>query len=204
MLKRINKELKDFDEKKYKNLMSNNVIKFFDNLTAELYIINDNNRDTHHIQIVYNKNNKILLDLFLPLQYPFKPYNIYNHHFLNSNMNNSNISYSRYLGNTSTLIDKYDNTVLLFFYNIQYGKSRFLNLNKHSCFCCSSITCAYNWGPSCTINTILLEYLETDFIIKYCKKYNNKKITHIYTELFALYFNKLPDDVIKIIFGFLC
>ena len=80
MLKRINKELKDFDEKKYKNLMSNNVIKFFDNLTAELYIINDNNRDTHNIQIVYNKNNKILLDLFLPLQYPFKPYNIYNHH----------------------------------------------------------------------------------------------------------------------------
>ena len=203
MLKRINKELKDFFEKKYiinKKEYKYKVVDFFYNLSITMYIVNDL-INTYHLLITNIVTNKTILDILIPQEYPFKPFSIQDYSFSKSNCNN--INYLKYLGNTSKLFDSYDNTIMSFFYSIQYGKPKFLNLNKCSCFCCSSITCAYNWSPACRINNILLEYLEIDFITNYCKKYNYKKITHIYNKLFELYFNKLPNEVIDIIFGFL-
>ena len=204
-LKRINKEINDFNNQKYLNdQITNSVKEIFQNMNIEIYIItNSGYNHTYHMRIQHNNN--FLLELIIPENYPFKPYIISDYCFSSNLFLESveRISYLKYLAKLTEINKPYNNTILSFFYNIQYSKPKFLKLNNHCCYCCSSFTCNNNWSPACKINNLLLEYLEIKFITKYCKKYNYKKIYSIYNELFNLYFNKLPDEIIKIIFDHL-
>ena len=89
---------------------------------------------------------------------------------------------------------------MAFFYKLQYGiDSKFLNLKNNDCFCCNSLFCNNNWNPALTLENILLEYLEIQFIIKYSRPYNYINILNIFNELYDKHLNKLPDDIINII-----
>jgi ubiquitin-protein ligase len=135
-------------------------------------------------------NNKILLRLMIPENYPFKPYKIYYHDLANN--------YDMYLSKIN-INKKFDPKVLYFFYICMYGaKAKFLKLNDNECYCCNSFTCYTNWSPALTVTNVLLEYNEVAFIKKYSNWYNYIYLENIHSSL--NHFNKLPDDIIEIIF----
>ena len=193
--KRVNKEIEKFNNENNFTKYSNEIIKFFRNCNLNTYYYNDN-KDLF-LQILH-KNN-IMLDLSIPQSYPFKPYSIKN---CNIKFKNKHNTYFRNIYMLNEAKNKiYDSNILTFFYKIQYGiNPRFLNLNTNECFCCNSISCPYNWSPSLTIENILLEYLELNYINFYNKPYTYLKVLNIYNELFEKYFNKLPSEIIDKIF----
>ena len=203
-LKRVNKELDDFNSEKYFSNYSENIQKYFRSLNIIVYIINnddnnDDNNEYYNLKITNKNNNTTLLECHIPSCYPFKPYVITKFKMFN---NANKLGYSKYLSLINSKTNKlYDNKILYFFYNLQYGyKCRFLNLSDTSCFCCSSITCSHNWNPSFKIDNILLEYLEAQFIANYNQPYSYLKLLNIYNGLFELFdFYKLPNEIIEII-----
>lgn len=179
-LKRVNKEIEKINTFEY----NEHVRTFFDKL--KFTIIFD---DVNILQI--EMNNKILLRLIIPGDYPFKPYKIYHHDLANCN-------YDMYLSKINKN-KNFDPKVLNFFYTSLYGvKSKFLKLNDNDCYCCNSVTCYTNWSPALTVENVLLEYNEVAFIKKYSNWYNYIYLENIYYSLND--FNKLPDDIIEIIF----
>lgn len=196
-LKRCNKEINNFKEKKYYNKYKKNIVNFFDQLDIEKYLIDDELKDEY---INISKKNNTLIELKIPKSYPFKNYNIIYNNIINNSKNNSiNNSYFKTLAsiNKNKL---YDDKVMKFFYIILYQiEPIFLNLKTNDCYCCNSLNCYYNWNPSLTFENIILEYLELEFIFKYNKPYNYLYLLNIYNNLFQEYFNKLPDDIINII-----
>ena len=50
---------------------------------------------------------------------------------------------------------------------------------------------------------MLIQYLEMTFINKYSKPYNYLYIENIYNQLFENYFNKLPNEIIEMIFNYM-
>ena len=180
-LKRVNKEI----EKIKTTNFNQRINEFFDKL--KFAIIFD---EVNILQI--EMNNKILLRLIIPGDYPFKPYKIYYNNLVNDN-------YDIYLSkiNKSKIFNP---KVLDFFFMCLYGvKSKFLKLNHDDCYCCNSLTCYNNWCPSLTVANILLEYTEVAFIKKYSKWYNYIYLENIYSCLHITYFSKLPNDIIEII-----
>lgn len=179
-IKRVNKEIEKINTSDY----NQHVRTFFDKL--KFNIIFD---EVNILQI--EMNNKILLRLMIPGEYPFKPYKIY-YHDLASDI------YDTYLSKIN--INKiFDPRVLYFFYTCMYGvKTKFLKLNDSECYCCNSVTCYTNWSPALTVTNVLLEYNEVTFIKKYSNWYNYIYLEHIYSSL--NHFNKLPNDIISIIF----
>jgi hypothetical protein len=179
-LKRVNKEiekLNTFD-------CNQHVRTFFDKLKFD--IIFD---EVNILQIEIN--NKILLRLMIPGDYPFKPYKIYYHDLANNN-------YDMYLSKIN-INKKFDPKVLYFFYTCLYGvKTKFLKLNDNECYCCNSVTCYTNWSPALTVTNVLLEYNEVAFIKKYSNWYNYIYLESIHSSL--NHFSKLPDEIIEIIF----
>lgn len=179
-LKRVNKEIE-----KINTFECNEHVKTFFN-KLKFAIIFD---EVNILQI--EMNNKILLRLIIPGDYPFKPYKIYYHDL-------ANINYDVHLSKINNN-KKFDPKVLDFFYTCLYGvRSKFLKLNNNDCYCCNSITCYTNWSPALTVRNVLLEYNEVAFIKKYSKWYNYIYLETIYSSL--NHFNKLPDDTIEIIF----
>jgi hypothetical protein len=181
-LKRVNKEIE-----KIKTFKCNEHVRtFFDKL--KFAIIFD---EVNILQI--ELNNKILLRLMIPGDYPFKPYKIYYHDLVNDN-------YGIYLSKINKN-KNFDPMVLDFFYTCLYGvKPKFLKLNHNACYCCNSLTCYTNWSPALTLMNVLLEYTEVAFIKKYSKWYNYIYLESIYSCLNINYFSKLPDEIIEIIF----
>ena len=211
-LKRINKEIQNFYEKKYleKNNFSNYLINFLNNLNIETIISNYGNDDEYFLFIKNLKTDTIFLELKIPESYPFKPYSVvnYNSIFLNNSMylkknyydQNYKISYSKYMNNVYEKIKHKDKNIYKFFYNNLYGiNPRFLNLKKNSCYCCSSIICIELWSPSITFNNIIFDHLEIQFIEKYSSNIGYKYLENIYNNLFYNIFKKIPEEIIKII-----
>ena len=197
-IKRINKEIENFNNNKNFEKYSENIIDYFSKFNIEVYVTSNINNDIYHISI--QKDNKIILDLIVPEYYPFKPYNI---NFYNSSIyNNINNSYNKFLNNIFIKNKFINNNILYFFYKALYNhEPKFICLNKPQCYCCSSVFCSSNWSPSCTINTIILEYNEIKFIEKYSNPYNYKMLKNIYDNLHTIYLNKLPDELYNIIFN---
>ena len=198
-LKRLHKELEIFNNKQNYNKYNINIQIFFNKLNINEYISNGNNinEDNQFLDIIDNKE-KLLLTIKVLKSYPFKPYEIIFNDKTNK-LNNKN----SYFKNIGLLGEKkiYDSNILAFFYKLQYGRdSKFLNLKNNDCFCCNSLFCNYNWNPALTIENILLEYLEIQFIIKYSRPYNYLNILSIYNELFDKYLNKMPTELLDKIF----
>ncbi len=193
-LKRVNKELEYFFNRKY---LSDNLLKnqynFYDNIKIETFIVSRgyNNEDNLHIEI--KKNNRSLIEYRVPYDYPFKPFTIIKHNF-------SVLGWNKYLNNLHNNTKKVDSKILYFFYIIQFGKKGiFLTYeNKNSkCFCCASYNCPINWNPRLKLNNCLEEYMEVEYINKYTKKYNNKVLMSIYNIFLERY--KLPEELFEII-----
>ncbi len=197
-IKRVNIEIKNFHEKKYITNFFNNYEKYFENLDVKL-IFSDDNTMKQFLEITDKQNDKVLLRLLIPNDYPFKPYKIFSYHL----SNNNDLNYHKYISQLNSKNKIHNNEVLNFFYKIQYTKSQFLNLDYNACYCCNSCICSSNWSPSLVFKNVLLEYLEMTFINKYSKPYNYLYMENIYNQLFENYFNKLPNEIIEIIFNYM-
>ena len=195
-LKRVNKEIENFYHKKYISNASKELKNFFDRMTIDIISKTKTNslyEQSYFLNILID--NKFYLELSIPSDYPFKPYDI-----INSRLHYS-VKYFKQLNNLYEKIKFQDKQSLMFFFENQYQmKPKFLNLNLSSCYCCNSITCRHNWSPNCRIDDILLEYLELEFIQKYSSKLGYKYLKNIYNNLFKnTYFSKLPAEVINLI-----
>lgn len=192
-LKRLHKEIQIFNNKNNFHKYNKNIQNFYNNLNILEYL--SENNDT--FLDFKDNNNNLLLTIKVSKSYPFKPYEI----IFNDKTNklNSKISYFK---NISLLGEKkiYDSNILAFFYKLQYGiDSKFLNLKNNDCFCCNSLFCNNNWNPALTLENILLEYLEIQFIIKYSRPYNYINILNIFNEFYDKHLNKLPIELQDII-----
>lgn len=215
-LKRINKEIQNFYEKKYleNNNFSNYLINFLDNLKVEIVICDYDKYGYGEKCFLFINNlqsDTVFLELKIPETYPFKPYSVvnYNSIFLNNSLyfkknyhnynQNHKISYSKYMNNVYEKIKHKDRKIYQFFYNNLYGiYSRFLNLEKNNCYCCSSIVCNDLWSPAITFNNIIFDHLEIQFIEKYSSNVNYKYLENIYNKLHnSELFTKLPDELIN-------
>jgi ubiquitin-protein ligase len=191
-LKRINKELQDFNEEKYFYRYPDKTVDFFRKLNIEIYCSSESNNDKYYIRVYKNNCNIIILSI--PNNYPFKPYQI-----LNFNDKTFHI-----YGNNIHSLTRFKNIEKLrFFYRLLYNNlPKFLSSKYDSCYCCNSVTCSNNWSPSCKIDNILMEYLEMEFIKHYCQDDNYKKLLSTYDHLFNLLFEKIPNEVIEIILNY--
>ncbi len=199
-LKRINKELKDFNDQNYYQIpnFSVSINNFFDQLDVFL-LITDDQTSSNQIRICQKKNNEIILELLIPDCYPFKPFQIMKHNL--KDRNKLPVNYHKTINIYNDSKHKiYDEEILKFFFIICYQiEPKFLNLAKNDCFCCNSLTCQQNWNPSLRLNHVLIEYLEISFISKYNKPYSYLWLLNLYHQLFEKYFNKLPQDIVDYI-----
>lgn len=197
-IRRINREIKNFHDEKYITTYFNNYKKYFETLDISL-IFCDDDTIKHYLEIIDKTSKQILLRLIIPNEYPFKPYKVLSYHLTG----NSDKNYSKYISELNSKNKIYNTEVLNFFYKIQYNKPKFLNLDSNSCYCCASCTCPSIWHPGLTLNIMLIEYLEMTFINKYSKPYNYLYMENIYNQLFENYFNKLPNEIIEMIFNYM-
>ena len=203
-LKRINKEIQNFNEKAYlvNNVnFSQSLLSYLAGLKLEIYVLNIANKDTYFLLIKDTKNEQIL-QLKYPEFYPFKPYSVINYKskIMQNICSYNDKSYYKYLINVSNAIKHKDKNVFKFFYSNLYGREPlFLNLNSNDCYCCNSVTCLNLWSPSLTINSIILEQLEIRFIETYCSDNGYKYLSAIYNNLLHVILGKLPEEIIKII-----
>lgn len=213
-LKRINKEIENFNNKNYlsnNNNFSNYLITFLDNLNVEI-VISDYDKygyaDKYFLLIKDLQTNKLFLQIQIPETYPFKPYSVinYNNIFLKSNKNlltNSvNLCYAKYMNNVYEKIKYKNKDIYKFFYKNLYGiESRFLNLQKNNCYCCASITCNDIWSPSITFNNLIFDHIEIQFIETYSSDIGYKYLCSIYNFNNELY-QKLPQEIYEKIFQY--
>ena len=131
-LKRINKEIKNFNEKTYStNIFSHKLLEFLGNLNLTIISVktNNNSNNDEYFLLIKNSKNKKLLELKFPEFYPFKPYSvisydsniknitnnnrIVNNNNNNNNNNNSNLTTSQYKfpGKQKSFIDNETNRI---------------------------------------------------------------------------------------------
>ena len=193
-IKRINKELEYFLERKYVlDDILENLRNIYNNIKIDTFIITRGYNDEDNLHIEITKNNKSLIECRVPNDYPFKPFTIIKHNF-------SELGWNNYLNKLHNNTKTIDSKILYFFYTIQFGKKGiFLTYeNKNfKCYCCSSYSCPINWNPGLGIKNLVEEYLETEFICKYVKKYNNKMLMNIYNHFLEYY--KLPEEIFELI-----
>jgi hypothetical protein len=198
-LKRINKEIQNFNEKTYAtNIFSHKLLTFLGNLSLTIIAVNNSNNDEYFL-LIKNSKNKKLLELKFPEFYPFKPYSVIRY---DSNAINNEISYYKYLINVSNKIQlnaKNKNIYKFFFKNLYCYQPYFLDLSKNDCYCCNSITCKNMWSPASTINSIIYEYLEIRFIEAYSSEIGYNYLCNIYNNLMHNILGKLPQEIIETI-----
>ena len=216
--KRVNKELENFKAKKFLKNLNKNLTSFYNNVDIDLYIKNDNNLYIHYnkysnldnynhynnesilLEVAYK--NKIIYELNVPKDYPFKPYSI-DKFFFEDEI--TRLNYSQYLNNILKILknNNINYNILYFFLLCKYGiKSKFLIESNDRCFCCKSLTCNNLWCPALTVNNYINEYIELKFILNNSDINEYKKLENIYNYLFNkndIYFNKLPNDIIEYI-----
>jgi len=212
-LKRINKEIQNFNEKTYStNIFSHKLLTFLGNLSLTIIVSNSysnsnsnsysntiNNSNDEYFLLIKNSKNEKLLELKFPEFYPFKPYSVISY---DSNAINNEISYYKYLINVNNKIQKNakNKNIYKFFYKNLYSyEPYFLNLTNNDCYCCNSITCKDMWSPASTINSIIYEYLEIRFIETYSSEIGYNYLCNIYNNLMHNILGKLPQEIIEII-----
>ena len=200
-LKRINKEIQNYNEKAYLATsgsagFSKPLLNYLAGLRLEISIMNISNKDEYFL-LIKDSNNKQLLQLKYPEYYPFKPYSVLSYR---SSIINNEMSYYKYLISVNNAIKTKDSNIYKFFYTNLYGrKPLFLNLGSNECYCCNSNTCQNIWSPSLTINSIILEQLEIRFIETYCSKLGYSYLSNIYNNLMYTILGKLPEEIISAI-----
>ena len=222
-LKRINKELQNFNEKTYcSNIFSHKLLAFLGNLSLTIIAVNsntntnnnsntnsntnnnnNNNNNDEYFLLIKNSKNEKLLELKFPEFYPFKPYSVisYNSNAKNDLLHNE-ISYYKYLINVNNKIQhkSKDKNIFKFFYkNLYCLQPVFLDLSNIDCYCCNSITCKNMWSPASTINSIIYEYLEIRFIETYSSENGYSYLCNIYNNLMHNILGKLPQEIIETI-----
>jgi hypothetical protein len=213
-LKRINKEIKNFNEKTYStNIFSHKLLEFLGNLSLIIIISNSTSTSTsnsnsntnkdEYFLLIKNSKNKKLLELKFPEYYPFKPYSVISY---DSNVKNNflcnEFSYYKYLINVANKIQTKDKNIYKFFFKNLYSlQPTFLDLSKNDCYCCNSITCRNMWSPASTINSIIYEYLEIRFIETYSSEKEYSYLCNIYNNLIHNILGKLPPEIIETILG---
>ena len=206
-LKRINKEIKNFNEKMYcSHIFSHNLRKLLGNLSLTINAVNSNSntKNDEYFLLIKNSKNKLLLQLKFPEYYPFKPYSVisYNSNFKNDLLHNE-ISYYKYLINVGNKIQTKDKRIFKFFFKNMYSlQPVFIDLSKNDCYCCNSITCKDLWSPASTINSIIYEYLEIRFIETYSSETGYNYLCNIYNNLIHNILGKLPQEIIETILDF--
>jgi len=199
-LKRINKEIENYNAKAYLTDGANAgfskpLLKYLEGLILELSIMNISNKDEYFL-LIKDANNKQLLQLAYPEYYPFKPYSVLSYRSSIISAKNE-MSYYKYLIAVNNSIKNKDTNIYRFFYTNLYGhKPLFLNLASNDCYCCNSNTCQNIWSPSLTINSIILEQLEIRFIETYCSKLGYSYLSNIYNNLMHTILGKLPEEII--------
>ena len=205
-LKRINKEIQNFNEKTYStNIFSHKLLAFLRNLNLTIIRVNtsNNSNNDEYFVLIKNSKNKKLLEVKFPEYYPFNPYSVisYDSNIKNDLLNNE-ISYYKYLINVNNKLQlnaKNKNIYKFFFKNLYSYEPYFLNLSKNDCFCCNSITCKNMWSPASTINSIIYEYLEIRFIETYSSEKGYSYLCNIYNNLMYNILGKLPEEIIETI-----
>jgi len=201
--KRINKEIVDYNNQKNFEKYSPKYRQIFDKLNPTIYTtIDDESNEFYYLDIknvsAFNNsflsdNEKTLLTLMIPYDYPFKPYKITNYY-----NKTTQLSFHKYMNNIAETTKDKNLDILILFYKILFRATpKFLLLSKKDCYCCFSITCGNNWTPSNTISDLLLEYYEIEFINHYCKQENYKLLEKTHDYLFKNLFEKLPDEIIE-------
>lgn len=156
--KRINREIE-----KNHNILQN---KF--NSDYNIYLYNDdyNFKTKNYILNIYKNNNihDSILELYVPNDYPFKPYRV------KQAVIGENIikNYLNYLSNLSIIIKKHNKDILYYYVSI-YNKIK-PEILFSECMCCESITCPTKWSPSRTFIDFIDEYIEIlgiNIILKY-------------------------------------
>jgi hypothetical protein len=203
-LKRINKEIKNFNEKMYcSHIFSHNLLAFLGNLNLTIISVNTSNNSTkdEYFVLIKNKKNKKLLELKFPEYYPFKPYSVISYDSnVNNDLLNNEISYYKYLINVGNKIQARNKNIYKFFFNNLYSlQPIFIDLSKNDCYCCNSITCKNIWSPASTINSVIYEYLEIRFIETYSSEKNYSHLCNIYNNLMLNVLGKLPQEIIETI-----
>jgi hypothetical protein len=203
-LKRINKEIKNFNEKMYcSHIFSHNLLAFLGNLNLTIISVNTSNNSTkdEYFVLIKNKKNKKLLELKFPEYYPFKPYSVISYDSnVNNDLLNNEISYYKYLINVGNKIQARNKNIYKFFFNNLYSlQPIFIDLSKNDCYCCNSITCKNMWSPASTINSVIYEYLEIRFIETYSSEKNYSHLCNIYNNLMLNVLGKLPQEIIETI-----
>jgi len=205
-LKRINKEIQNFNEKTYcSTIFSHKLLTFLGNLTLTIIAVNSNNNNTNNDEyylLIKNSKNKLILQLKFEEYYPFKPYSVISYDSnIKNNLPHNKISYYKYLINISNKIQTKDKNIYKFFYKNLYSlQPVFLDLSNNDCYCCNSITCKDIWCPALTINSIIYEYLEIRFIETYSSENRYSYLCNIYNNLMYNILGKLPQEIIETIF----
>jgi len=205
-LKRINKEIQNFNQKTYStNIFSHKLLAFLGNLNLNIISVktNNNSNNDEYFLLIKNSKNKKLLELKFPEYYPFKPYSVISY---DSNIKHdlpyNDISYYKYLINVNNKLQlntKNKDIYKFFFKNLYSYEPYFLDLSKNDCFCCNSITCKNMWSPASTINSIIYEYLEIRFIETYSSEKRYSYLCNIYNNLMHNILGKLPQEIIETI-----
>jgi hypothetical protein len=208
-LKRINKEIQNFNEKTYgTTIFSHKLLAFLGNLTLTIIAANSNsnsnsnnsNNDDYYL-LIKNSKNKLLLQLKFEEYYPFKPYSVISYDSnITNNLPHNKISYYKYLIDVGNKIQTKDKNIFKFFFKNLYSlQPNFLNLSNNECYCCNSITCKDIWCPALTINSIIYEYLEIRFIETYSSEIGYNYLCNIYNNLMHNILGKLPQEIIETI-----
>ena len=202
-LKRINKEIQNYNTKAYlatseSASFSKHLLSYLSGLTLEISIMSISNKDEYFL-LIKDCNNKQILQLAYPEFYPFKPYSVLSCRSPIINTKND-MSYYKYLIAVNNAIKTKDRNIYKFFYKNLYGhEPLFLNLGSNECYCCNSNTCRNVWSPSLTINSIIFEQLEIQFIETYCSNIRYNYLANIYNKLMHTILGKLPEEIITVI-----
>ena len=206
--KRVNKEILNFREKKFLNDLSlnKNLLNFYNNVDIDFYIKDNNYNYNNYLLLEVAYKNKIIYELNVPNDYPFKPYTINKFFFKDET---TKLNYSEYLNNIFKILknNNINYNILYFFILCKYGiKSNFLNETNYKCFCCTSLSCNNLWSPAYKVNNYINEYIELKFILNNSDITEYKRLENIYNNLFNkndIYFNKLPNDIIEYILSYI-
>ncbi len=164
-----------------------------------------------YVNINLNNNNNDIIKLYIPHDYPFKPYIVKLIKISDQDVVNSikGKNYSNFLINMDKSIKErklllmymkiyssYEYLKYEFQFNYDVSERNFYNtLYINKCLCCNSVICKDNWTPSRSILDIVLEFKEIILIMEL----NNKDLKKLFEETRL---SLLCDDLLNHILSF--
>lgn len=183
-VKRISNELEKYSRPInyiYKNSKIINTIEYTNNsnyLNTQMHL---------YVNLHLGNINNDSIKIYIPLQYPFKPYEIHSLKLLNKEQLNIDIGY-KYNNFLINLQKSIKNKELLLMFMIMYFGNDLNNyfsinelniyhtLRKNDCLCCNSVLSKENWTVSKTIFDFILEYRQINMVVEL----NNKNLKEIF------------------------